>query len=61
MTAKVDKNLCCYCGGCTSICPVAALELKETYIICDAAKCIECGFCEKVCPVGAIKVVRGEK
>jgi NAD-dependent dihydropyrimidine dehydrogenase PreA subunit len=58
MTAKADKNICCYCGGCTSVCPVAALSLKETYIVCDEKKCIECGLCERICPVGAIKVER---
>jgi ferredoxin len=56
MTAKINKDLCCYCGGCTSVCPVQALELKETFIHCDAKKCINCGICQKVCPVGAIKV-----
>ena len=55
MVAVINKELCCYCGGCTSVCPVAALELKETYVQCNE-KCINCGACVKVCPVGAIEV-----
>ena len=58
MTAKINKDKCMYCGGCTAICPVNALELKETYIEVDASKCINCGACEKFCPAGAIKVVK---
>jgi len=52
----IDKTKCIYCGGCTSVCPVNALELKETYIVCDQDKCIKCANCEKFCPVGAIKL-----
>ncbi len=60
MAAKIDKKLCCYCGGCTSVCPFGALELRETYVVCDPEKCVECGTCVKVCPVGAIEV-KGQK
>ena len=58
MPAKVDVNICMWCGGCTSVCPVQALELQERVLVADTSKCIECGNCEKVCPVGAIKVVK---
>ncbi len=51
---KIDKTKCIYCGGCTSVCPVTALELMETYIEVDQKKCIKCGSCVKFCPVGAI-------
>ena len=57
----VDKNKCIYCGGCTSVCPVGALTLKETYIEIDQDKCIQCGACERFCPVGAIKLVKKNK
>jgi formate hydrogenlyase subunit 6/NADH:ubiquinone oxidoreductase subunit I len=52
----VDKIKCIYCGGCTSVCPVAALTLIETFIQCDQNKCVKCRNCEKFCPAGAIKV-----
>ena len=60
MAAKIDKELCCYCGGCASVCPKAALELRETYVHVDEKKCVECGTCVRVCPVGAIEV-KGQK
>ncbi len=62
MAAKIDKELCCYCGGCASVCPFSALELKGTYVKCDPEKCVDCGICVKICPVGAIEVKgqRGE-
>lgn len=56
MAAKIDKELCCYCGGCASVCPFSALELRETYMHVLDDKCKECGTCVKVCPVGAITV-----
>jgi len=52
---KVDTNKCLYCGGCVSVCPTGALELKETKIIFNKEKCIDCGACLKFCPVGALK------
>ncbi|MBN3036812.1 MAG: 4Fe-4S binding protein [Candidatus Diapherotrites archaeon] len=55
MTVKIDRQKCCYCGGCTSICPVAALELKETVLVCHE-NCVNCGACTKACPVGALEV-----
>ena len=58
---KVDKTKCIYCGGCVAVCPVNALTLKETEIICDAEKCIKCGICERFCSAGAIKVIKGDK
>ena len=58
MPAKVDKDICMRCGGCTSVCPVQALQLEETFLRVDEIKCIECGNCEQICPVGAIKVVK---
>jgi len=51
---KINTNKCLYCGGCTSVCPTSALQLKETKIVFDAEKCINCGACIKFCPVGAI-------
>jgi len=49
MPAKVNENVCMRCGGCTSVCPVQALELQEILLVVDTDKCIECGFCEVNC------------
>ena len=53
---EIDKNKCCYCGGCVGVCPRDALTLMETYISVDEAKCIGCGACVKFCPVDALKL-----
>ncbi|MCK4327283.1 MAG: 4Fe-4S binding protein [Candidatus Diapherotrites archaeon] len=58
MPAEVNRSKCMICGGCVSVCPVQALELRENVLYVDTKKCIDCGNCEKVCPAGAIKVVK---
>jgi ferredoxin len=55
MTWSINNKICMHCGGCVSVCPFAALELKEN-IIYDEKLCTLCGICEKACPVSAIKV-----
>jgi len=55
MSWNIDDKVCMRCGGCVSVCPFAALELKEN-VIHDKKLCTLCGICEKVCPVKAIKV-----
>jgi len=57
MTWNINNNKCLRCGGCISVCPTAALELKDN-IIHDEKLCTLCGICEKFCPVGAIKVTK---
>ncbi len=56
---EIDNKKCLKCGGCVSVCPFGALELKDT-IIHDKSLCNLCGLCEKVCPVKAIKVRKNE-
>jgi len=55
---SLDSSKCIYCAGCVSVCPVLALTLDETKILCDEGKCIACGTCEKGCPVAAIKITK---
>lgn len=50
-----DKDKCCGCSACFSVCPVQAIKwtknkegFSEPEIIED--KCIDCGLCRKVCP-----------
>jgi ferredoxin len=57
MTWTINNNRCLRCGGCVSVCPAAALELKDN-IIRDDKLCTLCGVCEKACPVEAIKVIK---
>ena len=55
MAWSIDNEKCIKCGGCVSVCPFAALELKENVII-NEELCTLCGICEKACPVTAIEV-----
>ncbi len=56
MTIKINRNLCCYCGGCSAVCPKNALELKDTWLYFEENLCVKCGNCVKVCPVNALEV-----
>jgi ferredoxin len=57
LTWKIDFNRCIRCGGCVSVCPTAALELRDN-VIRDEKLCTLCGVCDKTCPVNAIKVTK---
>jgi ferredoxin len=55
---QVDENLCIYCGGCYSLCPVEAIMFEADYkLIFIDEKCIACKNCEDACPVKAIKIL----
>ncbi|MCW4006994.1 MAG: 4Fe-4S binding protein [Candidatus Bathyarchaeota archaeon] len=57
MTWKINNNRCLRCGGCVSVCPTAALELKDN-VINNTQLCTLCGICQTACPVEAIKVTK---
>ena len=51
-----DKEQCCGCTACYSVCPVSCISMecdKEgfSYPKVDRERCISCGECENVCPV----------
>lgn len=51
-----NKENCCGCTACYSICPKKAITMEEDnegfkYPKIDKNKCINCGLCEGVCPV----------
>lgn len=51
-----DKEMCCGCTACSSICPTGAIEMVEDeegflYPSIDKVKCIECGLCKRTCPI----------
>lgn len=54
---KLEKDLCCGCTACVSVCPQKCLEMitdAEGFLIPSIAenrKCIDCGLCNKVCPI----------
>ena len=45
-----DKNLCCGCGLCVSICPVNAIDYTGDNFEIDDDLCISCGLCYSACP-----------
>lgn len=52
----VDKDKCCGCSACISVCPKGCISMSEDkegflYPVVDSVQCIDCGLCEKVCPV----------
>ena len=49
-----NKETCCGCTACYSICPKHAITMKLDregffYPAIDENKCVNCGMCEKVC------------
>jgi len=54
---EVSQEKCLMCGGCVSVCPKDAIEMREGYAFVIKEKCIGCDICVKVCPVEAIHEV----
>lgn len=54
MIKIINKQDCCGCTACASVCPVNAIEMKPDelgflYPAVSASICIECNKCDKVC------------
>ena len=54
MTFKIDQAACIKCGQCASVCPVAAVLIKDGVFEIDMEKCVSCGQCATACPVDAV-------
>ena len=52
----IDRDRCCYCGGCVGVCPADALVLNDTDLQIDSKKCTMCGYCLVFCPVEAFSI-----
>lgn len=51
-----DKEKCCGCTACASVCPVGCISMEADeegflYPRIDTDSCINCNRCEKVCPI----------
>lgn len=56
MIRIINKEDCCGCSACVSICPKTAINFIQdsegfNYPHVDVDKCVECGLCEKTCPI----------
>jgi len=63
LIAKIDGNLCTWCGACTEACPFDAIkkgkeDSKDIAEIINSV-CKGCGMCLPVCPVNAINLIAG--
>lgn len=53
---RINRDKCCYCGGCVGVCPDDALVLMDTELKVDTEKCTLCRNCLLFCPVDAIEI-----
>jgi len=56
---RVNWDKCTQCGACVSICPTAALYIKDRKnmeVAFEPEKCIACELCIRPCPPRAIEV-----
>lgn len=55
---RVDSSACTGCTECVEVCPVWAIDIKNTaqedVAMIDQLSCLPCGQCEVACPEGAI-------
>lgn len=56
MIEIVNKEQCCGCSACCSICPKQAITMKADdegflYPSINLNKCVNCHLCENVCPI----------
>lgn len=50
----IDKQTCCGCSACASICPKQCIRLQDDnegffYPKVEVRNCVNCGLCDKVC------------
>jgi heterodisulfide reductase subunit A len=61
IVARIDKNLCTWCGACAEACPFDAIKKAEDVIksiaVINNSVCKGCGMCLPVCPSDAIDLV----
>ena len=54
MISIKDKEFCCGCSACASVCPRHCIAMQEDdegfiYPIVNSSTCVDCGLCEDVC------------
>jgi ferredoxin len=60
--ARVNNDVCTWCGKCAEVCDYTAIrevEAGEKHIaLVNSAICTGCGICAPVCPVNAIEIAQ---
>ena len=51
---KVRKDLCRVCLRCMQVCPIHAVELRNSAVQVEESRCVDCGLCYRNCPHRAI-------
>lgn len=56
MLEILEKDKCCGCASCYSVCAHHAISMKLDgegfeYPVVNQERCVDCGLCQKVCPV----------
>lgn len=56
MAINIEKNDCCGCTACMSVCAKSAITMQEDeegflYPHTDMSLCNDCGLCNRVCPI----------
>ena len=54
MISIANRENCCGCSACESVCPIGAIDMKPDnmgflYPVVNKDKCVDCGLCDKVC------------
>jgi heterodisulfide reductase subunit A2 len=62
VVARVNNDLCTWCGKCANVCDYTAIreiEFEEKHVaFVNSAVCSGCGICAPVCPVNAIEIAQ---
>ena len=60
MAIKIDKNLCTGCYACVTVCPEAAIFVRDKKAEADNKLCVNCGMCQQECLEKAIVILAGK-
>ncbi|MBA7538698.1 Ion-translocating oxidoreductase complex subunit B [subsurface metagenome] len=59
--AKIDNDLCTWCGACAEACPFDAIKMRKNgpkdIAVINNSVCKGCGMCLPVCPTDAINLI----
>lgn len=56
--SEINIDKCIGCRNCVELCPMDAIELKDSTAFIMEQRCIGCGLCAYHCPEGAIELKR---